>query len=165
MMTFSRLVLLILVFFSIIFFKNNVLAQYWSILSQISFLPFIIWVVYVSEKRWYFLLISCLFVAFLLDLFSFSMFGFHVLLTIGLFLLAQIWISLFSINNTSLLGFCITAPGVEIFFIFLLQFFMRSVQYSWLYWIELFILSFFLNLLILFVWLYSFPPERLNNVE
>ena len=165
MMTFSRLVLLILVFFSISFFKNNVLAQYWSILSQISFLPFIIWVVYVSEKRWYFLLISCLFVAFLLDLFSFSMFGFHVLLTIGLFLLAQIWISLFSINNTSLLGFCITAPGVEIFFIFLLQFFMRSVQYSWLYWIELFILSFFLNLLILFVWLYSFPPERLNNVE
>lgn len=165
MMTFSRLVLLILVFFSIIFFKNNVLAQYWSILSQISFLPFIIWVVYVSEKRWYFLLISCLFVAFLLDLFSFSMFGFHVLLTIGLFLLAQIWISLFSINNTSLLGFCITAPGVEIFFIFLLQFFMRSVQYSWLYWIELFTLSFFLNLLILFVWLYSFPPERLNNVE
>lgn len=165
MMTFSRLVLLILVFFSIIFFKNNVLAQYWSILSQISFLPFIIWVVYVSEKRWYFLLISCLFVAFLLDLFSFSMFGFHVLLTIGLFLLAQIWISLFSINNTSLLGFCITAPGVEIFFIFLLQFFMRSVQHSWLYWIELFILSFFLNLLILFVWLYSFPPERLNNVE
>lgn len=164
-MTFSRLVLLILVFFSIIFFKNNVLAQYWSILSQISFLPFIIWAVYVSEKRWYFLLISCLFVAFLLDLFSFSMFGFHVLLTIGLFLLAQIWISLFSINNTSLLGFCITAPGVEIFFIFLLQFFMRSVQYSWLYWIELFILSFFLNLLILFVWLYSFPPERLNNVE
>ena len=164
-MTFSKLVLVFLVFFSIIFFKNNVLTQYWPILGQLSFLPFMIWAVCVSEKRWYFALISCLLVAFLLEFFSFSIFSFHILLSIGLFLLAQTWISFFSITSGSLLGFCLTASGVEIFFIIVLQYFTRSVQHSWLFSVELLALSFFLNLLVLSAWLYYFPPERLNNVE
>lgn len=164
-MTFSKLVLIILVFFSINFFKNNVLTQYWPILNQLTFLPFMIWAISVSEKRWYILLVSCLLIAFLLEIFSFSIFGFHILLTIGLFLMAQFWISLFSITSGSLLGFCITAPGVELFFIMILRFFTNSVQHSWLVWVELFVLSFFLNLLVLSAWLYYLPPERLNNVE
>jgi len=164
-MTFSKLLLIILVFFSLNFLKNNVLAQYWPILSQLSFLPFMIWVVCVSEKRWYLALISCLFVAFLLEIFSFSIFNLQILLSIGLFLLAQTWISFFSVSSGSLLGFCLAAPSVEIFFIIILQFFTRSIQYSWLFWVELLLLSFFLNLLALSAWLYYFPPERLNNVE
>ena len=130
-MNISKFVLVILVFFSIFFLKNAILTHYWSILAQLSFLPFLVWVIGTSEERWYLVFVACLLVAFLLDIFSFSIFGFHLLLSIGLFLLSQAWISLFSITTESLLGFCITAPIVELFFIFFIQFFAKSIQQSW----------------------------------
>lgn len=164
-MNISKFVLVILVFFSIFFLKNAILTHYWSILAQLSFLPFLVWVIGTADERWYLVFVACLLVAFLLDIFSFSIFGFHLLLSIGLFLLAQAWISFFSITTESLLGFCITAPIIELFFIFFIQFFAKSIQQSWVSRIELFFLSFLLNLFFLSAWFYVFPPERLNNVE
>ena len=164
-MTVSRYLLIILVFFSIFFFKNRVLSFYWSVFSQVSLLPFLIWSVCINEKRWYLSLVCCLLPGFLLDIFFFSAFGIHLLVCIGLFSLAQAWISLFSTTSGSLLGFFFMAPMVDLVVVSLVQFLGVSVRLSAPSLLGMITLSILLNLFLIFAWLFLFPVKEIDYVE
>jgi len=164
-MTISKYVLMMLGFFSIFFFKSTVLNSYWPIFSQMSLLPFLIWGVSISEKKWYLVLLCSLIPGCILDIFSFSSFGVHLLICVSLFSLAQTWISLFSTTLESIFGFLLIAPVMELIIVYFIQVLERNITYSFSHYTWLVIISIGLNFLLNFFWMHLFPVKESNHVE